>query len=167
MPPAIIVSHEGKFEFLGEEGSFIFKARGKSVYLFGMETHGGKKRGARRSRNADLDLEGKTIKFDFKNLREGGIRFWTRVWLRFLPVYGVRRLSRELGIDPAVAENAQRIFKDTKRIDIVPSTSGVRGFQLIIDRATSLYFYQDGDHFVYDGFESGDYEKGDVTVFDT
>ena len=37
---------------------------------------------------------------------------------------------------------------------------------IVIDRSTALYFYQDSDHFKYDGFEIGEYEKGDVTIFD-
>lgn len=131
-----------------------------------MKTHTRGKRDVHRSQKANPDFEGKKIKFDFKNLRESGIRFWTRVWLRLWPIYGVRRLSRELGMNPDITENAQRTFENAERIDIMPSTSGIRGFQLIIDRSTALYFYQDGDHFVYDGFESGDYENGDVTVFD-
>src|SRR3989344_4909754 len=68
--------------------------------------------------------------------------------------------------DPDVADRAHELFKKSERIDIAPSKSGLRGFQLIIDGSTALYFYQDGDHFVYDGFEGGEYGKGDVTIFD-
>jgi hypothetical protein len=114
----------------------------------------------------ELDLEGKKIGFDLKNLREGGVSFWTRLLLRIAPLAGIKRLSRELGVDPDAAEKAHRAFQDTERIDIVPAKSGGRGFQIILDGSTALYFYQDGDHFVYDGFENGTYEKGDVTVFD-
>ncbi|MFH1990390.1 MAG: hypothetical protein ABIJ19_00855, partial [Patescibacteria group bacterium] len=53
-----------------------------------------------------------------------------------------------------------------RRIDILPSESGLRGFVVVLDRKTAIYFYQDGDHFVYDGFEMGRYDKGDVTIFD-
>lgn len=112
------------------------------------------------------DFENRKVKFDLKNLRESGIGLWTRFLLRIWPLAGIKRLSRELGLDPDAAAKAHAAFKHAERIDIVPSQSGLRGFQLIIDRSTALYFYQDGDHFVYDGFESGEYEKGDVTVFD-
>lgn len=114
----------------------------------------------------DFDFEGKKVKFDLKNLRESGVSFWTRLLLRFWPLAGIKNLSRELGVDPELAEQAHKAFENTKRIDLVPSASGGRGFQIIIDRSTSLYFYQDGDHFVYDGFENGEYKKGDVTIFD-
>lgn len=114
----------------------------------------------------DLDLENKKIRFDFKNLREGGVSWWTRVLLRISPLRGIKRLSRDLGVDPDAADKAHKLFEETKRIDIIPSKSGSRGFQLIIDGSTALYFYQDGDHFVYDGWETGKYEKGDVTLFD-
>lgn len=53
----------------------------------------------------------------------------------------------------------------SKSIDIFP-TSRNRGFILVIDRKKALYFYQDGDHFSYDGCEVGEYEKGNVTIFD-
>lgn len=114
----------------------------------------------------DFDVEGKRVKWDFRNLRESGISFWTRVLLRISPLAGIKRLSREFGLDPDIAEKAHKAFQDTKRIDIIPSTSGERGFQIIIDGSTALYFCQNGDHFVYDGFENGEYEKGEVTVFD-
>ena len=51
-----------------------------------------------------------------------------------------------------------------QKIDIVPLGPGSQGFQFIIDSSTSLYFYQDGDHFVYDGYEMGQYGKGEVTI---
>lgn len=117
----------------------------------------------------DLDgenLEGKRVRWDFKNLREGGVDWWTRALLRIAPLRGIRRLSRQLGVDPDVADTANALFANVERVDIVPTRIGMRGFQLIVDQSTSLHFYQDGDHFIYDGFENGAYEKGDVTVFD-
>lgn len=114
----------------------------------------------------EFDLENKKVQFDFRNLREGGVSWWTRVLLRISPLRGVKQLSREFGIDPEVTDKAHELFAETKRMDVIPSKSGLRGFQLIIDGSTAVYFYQDGDHFVYDGFEGGEYEKGDVTIFD-
>jgi hypothetical protein len=76
------------------------------------------------------------------------------------------RLSRKMGMDPLQAEKAHAAFSAAKRIDIIPSRAGGRGFQLILDGHTALYFDQDGDHFVYDGWETGSYGKGDVTIFD-
>lgn len=63
-------------------------------------------------------------------------------------------------------ESAHNFFAKSKRIDIVPLRSGQRGFMIIIDQNKALYFYQDGDSFRYDGCKMGDYEKGDVTLFD-
>lgn len=111
----------------------------------------------------DFDLN--KIKFDLKSLKEDGISWFTRFLLRVWPVMGVKKLARELGFDSRKMEKADKLFAG-KKVDIVPLDGGQRGFQIIIDRATALYFYQDGDHFVYDGSEVGEYEKGDVTVFD-
>lgn len=58
------------------------------------------------------------------------------------------------------------MFATAKRVDIFPLTSGERGFVLMLNKNTALYFYQDGDHFIYDGFEVGEYDGGDVTIFD-
>ncbi|OGL69602.1 MAG: hypothetical protein A2745_02200 [Candidatus Harrisonbacteria bacterium RIFCSPHIGHO2_01_FULL_44_13] len=114
----------------------------------------------------ELDLENKKMAWDFKSLKEGGIDFWTRLLLRVWPLAGIRRLTRKMGIDPDIADKANALFANSERIDIVPSQSGERGFQLIIDQSTCLYFYQDGDRFVYDGYETGKHKKGKVTVFD-
>ena len=118
------------------------------------------------SNEEDFSFEDKKVKFDFRNLRESGVDVWTRILMRISPLRGVKRLSRKFGVDPDVADRAHELFKKSERIDIAPSKSGLRGFQLIIDGSTALYFYQDGDHFVYDGFEGGEYGKGDVTIFD-
>ncbi len=112
----------------------------------------------------DFDFE--KARWDFKNLRESGVDFWTRFLLRVLPLWGIRRLSRRLGVDPDVADKAQALFENVEKVDVVPSRSGQRGFQLILDHSTALYFYQDGDHFKYDGFEMGEYDEGEVTIFD-
>jgi|GEM_PF-2885773 len=114
----------------------------------------------------NFDLENKKIRFDFKNLRESGVSWWTLILLKISPTHGIKRLSRELGVDTDFADKAHELFSKTEKIDIVPLKSGLRGFRLIINGSTALYFYQDGDHFVYDGFEVGKYEKGDITIFD-
>lgn len=85
--------------------------------------------------------------------------------LKFFPKLFFRIVAKEKNL-PVDIVKVQDLFSKFKRIDIFPSISGGRGFILILDRKLALYFYQDGDHFIYDGFEVGDYEKGDVTVFD-
>lgn len=114
----------------------------------------------------EFDFENKKAVWDFKNLKDAGIDFWTRFLLRISPLRGIKRLSRKMGIDPDIGEKANTLFENAERIDIFPSRSGERGFQIVIDRSTALYFYQDGDHFVYDGHEVGKYEKGEITIFD-
>ena len=86
--------------------------------------------------------------------------------LKFWPKTFFRMFAKELGIANPVFDKAHDVFGDTKRIDIYPSSVGQRGFILVLDLKTALYFYQDGDHFKYDGFEMGEYEKGDITIFD-
>src|SRR3989344_7336276 len=114
----------------------------------------------------DFDFENDKIRWDYQNLKEGGVGIWTRILLRISPLHGVKRLSRQLGIDTDFADKTHEVFENTERIDIIPSSSGTRGFQIIIDGHTALYFNQDGDCFTYDGFEVGEYKKGDVTIFD-
>ncbi|MEX0877792.1 MAG: hypothetical protein WDZ40_02955 [Candidatus Spechtbacterales bacterium] len=112
----------------------------------------------------DFDL--KNVKFDFKNFKEGGVSWSTRFLLTFWPKKGIIKLTRELGLNPDQMNKAESLFRNTKRIDIIPSQTVQRGFQIILDSSTALYFYQDGDRFIYDGAEVGEYEKGDVTIFD-
>ncbi|MEK7212756.1 MAG: hypothetical protein AAB686_03700 [Patescibacteria group bacterium] len=112
------------------------------------------------------DLGGKGTKFDFKNFKDSGVSLITRLLLRFWPSRGVGRLAREFGLSDKLMEKANGLFLNVQRIDIVPSKSGERGFQIILDKSTALYFYQDGDHFIYDGCEVGKYERGEVTIFD-
>jgi hypothetical protein len=65
------------------------------------------------------------------------------------------------------ARQLHDIFSKSKRIDVIPSEGTGRAFTLLIDQQSALYFSQDGDKFVYDGWEAGKYEEvGDITVFD-
>jgi len=81
----------------------------------------------------------------------------------FLLVSFVKFIHRK---DFKRAEAFHEVLSKSKRIDIFPTKCGGRGFILIIDQQTALFFYQDGDKFIYDGWETGEYEKGKVTVFD-
>ena len=115
------------------------------------------------SENFDL----KDIEFNFDKLKSNGVGWFTRFLLRFFPMAGLGRLARKFGFKSKYMKKANDLFFDVEKIDIVPlHGSGRRGFQIILDRNTALYFYQDGDHFIYDGSEVGKYEKGDVTIFD-
>lgn len=74
--------------------------------------------------------------------------------------------AKELGIANPVFDKAHDVFSSAERIDLYPTTSTERGFIVVLDLKTALYFYQDGDHFKYDGFEMGEYNKGDITILD-
>jgi len=89
-----------------------------------------------------------------------------KLLLKFWPSLAVKLLARKQGIKNSPFERLHDIFSKAERIDIFPYKSGGRGFIVVLDQKTALYFNQDGDRFVYDGFEVGKYEKGDVTIFD-
>jgi len=95
------------------------------------------------------------------------INWFTKLLMRFAPKIFLRYAANEQGVKSQKIDYAMKLFGESKRIDIhpLPSRSG-RGFIITLDNRLSLFFYQDGDHFYYDGCEMGEYEKGDVTVFD-
>lgn len=78
----------------------------------------------------------------------------------------MRRMAKGLEIKNVVFDKLQEVFSQTERIDFFPYTGNERGFILVLDLETALFFNQDGDHFIYDGFEMGKYNKGKVTIFD-
>lgn len=96
---------------------------------------------------------------------EININWFTKLLLRFWPGMAMRYFAKRAGIKNPLFDKAHDLFSQIKSIDIIPTGIG-RGFMIIIDGKTALYFYQNGDHFVYDGFEIGEYKKGDVTIFD-
>ncbi len=102
-----------------------------------------------------------------KKIKHGeiNINWFVKLLLRVWPSMAMRYFSRQMGIVNPIFDKANDLFSRTERIDLIPTGIG-RDFMIIIDGKTALYFYQDGDHFVYDGFEMGEYEKGDVTIFD-
>ncbi len=71
-----------------------------------------------------------------------------------------------MGISNQAFSEAHDLFSKIRRVDLLPLKLGYRGFMIVLDKKTALYFHQDYDHFIYDGFEIGEYEKGDVTIFD-
>lgn len=64
------------------------------------------------------------------------------------------------------AEKMHSVLDKSRRIDIEPLSGSGRGFRFIVDRRTAYFFRQEGDGFDYDGYEVGEFEKGDVTIFD-
>jgi hypothetical protein len=107
------------------------------------------------------------VKFDFDDMRCVKPTLLTRMLLWLAPKRGIIRLAGEMGYPSnGPVRKAHRVFEKAERIDVVPSTGGGRGFQIVFNGMFSLHFSQDGDHFMYDGFEMGEYEGGDVTIFD-
>ena len=104
---------------------------------------------------------------DGEFLERAKVSLLTRILLSLSFGWGMSRLAKELsrpGLE--TSKKAHALFGRVERVDIVPSRSNMRGFQIVLDGLLSLYFSQDGDHFAYDGFEMGLFEDGDVTVFD-
>lgn len=104
-----------------------------------------------------------------QNLAEGKkleLDWWTRMLFILSPFRALCRVAEKMGVSPDIAMMAHDLFVDVKCVEIARTASDQRGFILTINRNTALYFYQDGDHFAYDGFEMGTYDPGDVQVFD-
>ena len=92
--------------------------------------------------------------------------WYTRLMLKFFPHWFLKNEFEKIGGESDALDQASALFSD-KRIDIRPSSvPNSRGFIITLDNQLSLYFYQDGDHFKFDGYEMGKYDNGDVTVFD-
>ena len=98
-------------------------------------------------------------------MKMDSVGFLNRFLLRHWPRLAMRLFANEIGIENVTFDKAHELFSGVGRIDLFP-THGTRGFILVMDRKTALFFYQEGDHFSYDGFEMGRYNKGEVTVVD-
>ena len=98
-------------------------------------------------------------------MKELKINWLIKLGLKFSPNLAMRFLSKNSGANWPLLNKLHNLFGQIKRVDIIPTTAG-RGFILILDKKMSLHFYQDHDHFYYDGFEMGEYDGGDVTIFD-
>lgn len=95
------------------------------------------------------------------------ISWWSRLLIKISPRLGLQAVMRDLGQESKHVRRAHDLFSAVASVDVRPTSSqNGRGFMLTLDRNTTLYFYQDGDHFAYDGCEVGEYEKGDVRIFD-
>jgi hypothetical protein len=86
------------------------------------------------------------------------IKFWPKQWLK--------HMAGQQKIDARKLDWVFKLFEGA-RIDFFPLNSGNgRGFMIVVDQKFSLWFYQDGDHFVFDGYEMGEYAPGKITVLD-
>ena len=91
--------------------------------------------------------------------------WFNKFLLKFHPKLAIPIYLKKMGVENPVFDKVHEAFFKTERIDFFPSVAG-RGFVLVVDRRTALFFYQKGYHFVYDGYEMGKYNKGDVRVLD-
>ena len=96
-----------------------------------------------------------------------GPNHFTKFLMRFSPKLFLRLAAKEQKVDYQDLENAMELFGKAKRIDFQPlSSTGGRGLIITLDQKLSLWFFQDGDNFKFDGYEMGEYDEGEVTVFD-
>ena len=92
--------------------------------------------------------------------------WWKRMLFRLWPqaIFKIATNKVDINID---FYKLHKIFSKSEKIDIFPTNINERGFILVLNQQVSLFFFQDGDNFKYDGFEVGEYEKGDITIFDS
>jgi hypothetical protein len=109
----------------------------------------------------ELNLDDPKLK-EIKNLP---IPWHHRLALRFSHRLFFRLVMGDIGLENKLIDCSFELFEN-KRIDIFPLGASSRGFLLVIDNKFSMWFYQKNDHFVYDGLEIGEYENGEVVIFD-
>lgn len=108
----------------------------------------------------DFDLESADI-------GQLNIPWYKKFLFRFFPRLFMKLEARKMALDDGTIESAERLFGNDKKIHIQPlSGEDGRGFIIFVDNKISFWFFQDGGHFKYDGFEMGKYDDGNVQVFD-
>lgn len=89
-----------------------------------------------------------------------------KLLMKFAPRSFFSLFMKKQGIDDAAIDHAYGLFQN-KKIHLQPlSGQRGRGFIISLDNKMTLWFFQNGDHFTFDGFEIGEYADGDVTLFD-
>lgn len=94
------------------------------------------------------------------------LNIFTKLFLKFFPKTFLKFAASKQGIDDKKLDYADKLFGNCKRIDIQPLSGKNRGFIITLDNKLSLWFFQDGDSFKFDGYEVGEYDNGEITVFD-
>lgn len=89
------------------------------------------------------------------------------LFMRLFPNLWVKYKARKMGVNTNLIKLADDLFgrNGNKRLDFFPLKSS-RGFKIVIDNKFCLWFFQEGDHFVYDGWGAGKHSKGDISIFD-
>jgi hypothetical protein len=89
-----------------------------------------------------------------------------KLLLKIAPRLFMKSFAKNLDLDFEKVEMAMQLFEGAK-VHIQPmSGARGRGFILCLDNKLTLWFHQDGTCFKYDGHEMGEYDDGEVTVFD-
>jgi len=104
----------------------------------------------------DLEKIAEEVGLEAGNFKEADIPWHKKLLLKISPRLFFKMESKEIGIDSSKIDLADKLFGDAKRIDIRPLSGGSRGFIIFLDNKFSLWFFQEGDHSVYDGFEMGE-----------
>lgn len=94
------------------------------------------------------------------------LSLFERFLIAFFPKGFLRHVAKLKGVDKRV-DAAYKLFRQKDRVDLFPFGSGEgRSLILVLNKELALFFEQEGDHFMFDGFEMGKYIPGDVSVFD-
>jgi len=92
--------------------------------------------------------------------------WFDKIYFKLFPQKALRSFTKKMGGDNEILDLLHTAFEKAGKIEIRRTSSNERGFILTIDRKLSFYFYQNGDAFEYDGYEAGEYDEADVTIFD-
>lgn len=101
----------------------------------------------------------------FNTETQGDFRWFDKILIRIWPTAFVKFVAWRKGVPPSLIRHADSLF-DGATVDIVPTKTNLRGFRIIVDKKLALYFNQNGKYFDYDGWEVGEYEDGDIRIFD-
>lgn len=85
--------------------------------------------------------------------------WWKRVLLKYFPRTMLKLYAWKLGINEDAIDWSDRLFAG-KHIQVTPLTKSslLEGYIMTIDQKMTLWFYKEGNGFVYDGFEMGEYD---------
>lgn len=83
---------------------------------------------------------------------------WFKKLLRTAPVDAFGLVAESEGLSADLFDHARELFSAVQRIEFCPiGTKKDPGWKLILDHKLSLWFYQQGDTYRFDGWEIGDY----------
>ena len=113
----------------------------------------------------ELEKMAEEIGAEARDLKELKFPWYKKFLMRFFPKTFLKISADDLGLEGRKIDLAYKLFDDAK-VHIEPLSGESRGFIITLDGKLSLWFLQDGNHFKFDGIEMGEYDDGEVTVFD-